>query len=195
MKTRAKKVVKKKTTKPRLQSLTKAKVGQYYEATVAGIKTTGVLFYEKGNWYLCSNDVSGARCSFTFNFKYSWTVGNGSLPSLRANEVTSLKLLPKLHKGFIPVAMSFKDVRYHVMVYSSAVKIGCQIFDKEAVLRLHQRVKTRYVRRGDLLNDYYNVGRVHKDCFFVDGLRVYNSEIARVVKVWADHDKKTKIKK
>lgn len=39
----------------------------------------GKLYVEHTEVYLCQNDKNGARCSNTFEYKYSWGLGRGKI--------------------------------------------------------------------------------------------------------------------
>lgn len=68
--------------------------GRRFSANIAGTETSGKIRVEDGSVYLCQNDKRGAPCADKLDFKFSWTVGEGTPEKLVENSVTDFKLAP-----------------------------------------------------------------------------------------------------
>lgn len=65
--------------------------GKRFIAKIKGIPVKGKIQVEDGEFFLCTNEMSGKPCNDKLGYKYSYTVSDGSLSHLKNNDVTDFK--------------------------------------------------------------------------------------------------------
>lgn len=59
----------------------------------------GKIMYGDNNYWLCQNEQNGDNCGAEkFGYAYSWSVGNGSVDSIKLSGVTECNLVPITEK-------------------------------------------------------------------------------------------------
>lgn len=73
-----------------MRNLTKNDVGKEFTAEIQGVPVSGRIQFESGSFYLCQNKKSGSNCSDKLGYKFSWTIGDGSIRVIKSREVNNL---------------------------------------------------------------------------------------------------------
>lgn len=79
--------------------------GKKFKANIQGFPVKGRIQIEDERVFLCQNMIDGANCKDKLGFKYSWSVGDGSIILLAQNNVSNLSISPSSKEE----AESFKD--------------------------------------------------------------------------------------
>ena len=74
--------------------------GRKFSGIITGISIPhGKIMYRDNTYWLCQNERIGDNCGAEkFGYAYSWSVGNGSVASIKVAEVTECKLVPTTEK-------------------------------------------------------------------------------------------------
>ena len=79
--------------------------GKKFKAYICDKQTEGRIQIEDERVFLCQNMIDGANCKDKLGFKYSWSVGDGSIILLDQNNVSNLSISPSSKEE----AESFKN--------------------------------------------------------------------------------------
>ena len=73
-----------------MRNLRKHDVGKKFTAEIQGVSVSGKIQFESGKFYLCQNEKNGASCSDKLGYKFSWTIGDGSIGETKSRDVKNL---------------------------------------------------------------------------------------------------------
>jgi len=68
--------------------------GTPYSARIHGDPVEGKIYNSGGHIYLCQNKIQGAQAPDTLGYRFSWSIGNGTIEKIYNNSVTNLVLNP-----------------------------------------------------------------------------------------------------
>jgi hypothetical protein len=73
-----------------MRNLTKNDVGKKFTAEIQGVSVKGRVQFESGRFYLCQNEKNGSNCIDKLGYKFSWTIGDGSIRVTKLRDVKNL---------------------------------------------------------------------------------------------------------
>ena len=73
-----------------MRNLRKNDVGKEFTAEIQGVSVSSRIQFESGRFFLCQNEKDGSNCSDKLGYRFSWTVGGGSIGEMKSRDVKNL---------------------------------------------------------------------------------------------------------
>lgn len=105
------------------------KKGDAFYAIIDGIECVGTVQYQKGEYFLCQDNVDGSECDDKMGWEYSYTVHSGKSSDLKSENVINFEIVnPKWveeNKEAYRVREIGKFDRYEVREQNNKFIFGC----------------------------------------------------------------------